>query len=297
MSAAHEDRTARLLLVLGTGVGIALAAVGIVRSGSSELSIPADAIAVVNGRPLSREAFARFVAAVAAERKLLTLGAAEQQRLLERMIDEELLLQRGIELGLSRFEPTARRAIVSALIASLTADAEVEEPDEAALRRFYAEHLGSFTRSERLGLDVAFVAVRERPDPLARRIAGEIVRRLRAGEDFEYVRAEHADTPVAELPGGALPIDTVRRYLGPTAARTALGLEVEEISEPVRGSAGYHVLRLRERIAGEVAPFEEVRESVRVELLRRRGEDALGDYLEALRESAEVRLLESEPAS
>ncbi len=297
MSAARDDRTARLLLVLGAAVGIALAAVGIVRSGSSETSIPADAIAVVNGRPLSREAFARFVAAVAAERKMLTLDAPVRRRLLERMIDEELLLQRGIELGLSRFEPTARRVIVSALIASVTADAEIEEPDEAALRRFHAEHPGWFTRSERLSLEVGFVGARDRPDPLARRIAGEIARRVRAGEDFERVRAERADAPVAELPGGALPIETVRRYLGPTAARTALELEVGEVSEPVRGSAGYHVLRLRDRVAGEVARFEEVRAQVRAELLRRRGEDALGDYLEDLRASAEIRVLDPEPAS
>ena len=297
MSTSRDDRTARLLLVFGAAVGILLAAVGIVRSGSSETSIPPDAIAVVNGRPLSREAFARFVAAVAAERKLLTLDAPEQRRLLERMIDEELLLQRGIELGLSRFEPAARRAIVSALIASVTADAEVEEPDEAALRRFHAQHAGRFKRSDRLDLDVAFVGARERPDPLARRIAGEIARRVRAGEDFERVRAERGDAPVAELPEGALPIETVRRYLGPTAARAALELEVEEVSEPVRGSAGYNVLRLRDRVAGEVAPFEEVREQVRAELLRRRGEEALGDYLEDLRASAAIRMLEPEPAS
>ena len=297
MSAARDDRTARVLLVLGAAVGISLAAVGIVRSGASTLSIPDEAVALVNGRPLSREAFARFIAAVAAERKLLTLDAPEQRRLLERMIDEELLLQRGIELGLSRFEPTARRAIVSALIASVTADAEVGEPDEPTLRRFHAEHPGRFTRSDRLQLDVAFVSARERPDPLALRIAGEITRRLRAGEDFERVREERADDPVAELPAGALPIETVRRYLGPTAARTALELEVGEVSEPVRGSAGYQVLRLRERAAGKLAPFAEVREQVRAELLRRRGEQALGDDLGDLRASAEIRVREPEPAS
>jgi parvulin-like peptidyl-prolyl isomerase len=186
---------------------------------------------------------------------------------------------------------------VSALIASVAADAEFEEPDEAALRRFHAEHPGRFTRSERLSLEVGFVSARARPDPIARRIAGEIARRVRAGEDFERVRAERADAPVAELPGGALPIETVRRYLGPTAARTALELEVGEVSEPVRGSAGYQVLRLRERAAGKLAPFAEVREQVRAELLRRRGEQALGDYLGDLRASAEIRVREPEPAS
>jgi hypothetical protein len=50
---------------------------------------------------------------------------------------------------------------------------------------------------------------------------------------------------------------------------------------------------VRERTAGEVAPFDEVRAEVRSELLRSRGDQALRDYLRELRESGDVRILET----
>jgi hypothetical protein len=292
-----EDRLARVLLVAGTGVGIALAAVGIVRSGESQLLDPPGAIAVVNGRAIARETFARFAAAVASERKSVSLDAATQRRLLERMLDEELLLQRGVSLDLHRLEPTARRSIVSALVTSVTADAEVVEPDEEALREFYAENPELFARPGRLALEVAFVGTENRPEPQAYREAEEIGRRVRAGETLEQLRSALADPQVAELPQGWLSIETVRQYLGPTAAKAAARLEVGEVSDPVRSGSGYLVLELRDRSPGEVAPFDEIRSQVRGEYLRSQGDAALREYLADLREAAEIRILDPELAA
>ena len=297
MSAPDPDRRARVLLVIGAGLGIALAAVSIVRSGRAPAPDFPDAVAVVNGQPVTRETFARLVAAVAEERKNVTLDAATRRRLLERMIDEELLLQRGVELDLHRFEPTARRVIVSALIASVTADAELVEPDDATLRSFHAENAERFQRPGRITLDAAFVSTRERPDAVALRVAGEIVRRVRDGEPFADVRAALADPPVAPLPEGPVALDTVRQYLGPTVAKTAARLAVGEVSTPTRASAGYFVVRVRDRSPAETAPFGELRPQVRAEYLRSRGDEALHDYLAGLRESGEIHVLDPELAS
>jgi hypothetical protein len=292
-----DDRLARVLLVAGAGVGIALAAIGIVRSGGMDLLDPPGAIAVVNGRPIGRESFARFTAAVAAERKSVSLDTATRRRLLERMLDEELLLQRGVALDLHRLEHAARRSIVSALVASVTADAELVEPDEETLREFYAENSELFARPGRLALEVAFVDTEQRPDPVARREAEEIARRVRAGEPLEQVRSALADLPVAELPQGWLSLETVRQYLGPSAASAAARLAVGEVSDPIRASSGYWVLELRDRNPGEVAPFEQIRSQVRSEHLRSRGDAALREYLAGLRESAEIRILDPELAA
>ena len=297
MSAPDPDRRARALLVIGAGLGIALAAVSIVRSGRAPAPDFPDAVAVVNGQPVTRETFARLVAAVAEERKNVTLDAATRRRLLERMIDEELLLQRGVELDLHRFEPTARRVIVSALIASVTADAELAEPDEATLRAFHAENAERFQRPGRITLDAAFVSTRERPDAVALRVAREIVRRVRDGEPFADVRAALADPPVAPLPEGPVALDTVRQYLGPTVAKTAARLAVGELSTPTRASPGYFVVRVRDRSPAETAPFGELRPQVRAEYLRSRGDEALHDYLAGLRDSGEIHVLDPELAS
>jgi hypothetical protein len=296
-SARGDHRLARVLLVAGAGVGIALAAIGIVGSGELDLVDPPGAIAVVNGRTIGRESFARFAAAVASERKSVSLDTATRRRLLQRMLDEELLLQRGVELDLHRLEHTSRRSIVSSLVASVTADAELVEPDEETLRGFYAENSELFARPGRLALEVAFVDTEQRPDPAARRKAEQITRRVRAGEALEQVRSALADPPVVELPQGWLSIETLRQYLGPTAASAATRLTVGEVSDPIRASSGYWVLELRDRKPGEVAPFEQVRSQVRGEHLRSRGDAALREYLAGLRESAEIRILDPELAA
>ncbi len=285
-----DDRRAMLLLGAGLVAGIAMAGWGLVRSDAAPPG--SDAVALVNGVAIGREQLARFAAAVAAERKQLELEPEMRRRLLERMIDDELLFQRAEALGLARHEPMARRAMVAALVASVTADAEVAEPSEAEKRRFYREHAERFTRPGRLRVEAAFVSVRRRPEALALERAREIRRRLLEGEDFDALRQELGDDPVARLPAGPLPIETLRRYLGPTAASAAARLRPGEVGAPVRGGDGYFVLRLAERREPVVAPYEEMLEEVRGELLRSRGDAALRGYLADLREDGSVEILD-----
>jgi hypothetical protein len=252
-------------------------------------------VALVNGQPISRDAFAEFVGAIAAERKSVELGPEERARLLDRMVDEELLLQRGLELGLARYERTARRAIVAAVVSAVTADAESTEPDEEALRAFHQEVSERFRRPGRVRLEVAFVAAGARPEALAWKQASEIATRLRAGEALA-VAAAGADALPVPLSGGPISLDEVRGALGPSAALAAERLEPGATSDPVRGAAGYAVLRLTERQPGAEPPFEEVREQVRAEYLRSVGERARAAYLAELREGADVRLQDGEAA-
>lgn len=283
-----DDRRARSLLIAGALLGVALAGFGLARSGAPATDPPEGAIALVNGVPLPRESFDRFVTAVAAERGEAALPPEERERLLERMLDEELLLQRALALGLARHEPTARRAIVQALVASVAGEAEEREPRDAELRAFYEAEPERFLRPGALTLDVAFVSQRDRSEREARERAAEIARRLRAGEPFDDVVRALGDVAMVPYPGGPLPPSTLRRYLGPTAADAALGLEPGDVSAPLRGSDGFRVLVLRGRSDGAAAPYAEIREQVRAEYLRTRGEQALTDYLAELRAEATI---------
>lgn len=288
MSEPSSDARARILLWLGIVAGVALAAIGLVGGDEELLGLPDDAVARVNGQTLSLETFRRLEGAMVAERRGAALEDAQRERVLERLVDEELLFQRGLELGLARHEPTARRAIVSAVVAAVTADAEAEEPDEETLRRFHSETQDRFLRPGRVAVDAVFVSTGLRPEAQAFTRAQDATRRLRAGESVELVASELGDPQAATLPGGLIALETVREYLGPSPAQAVAALEPGATSDPVRGAAGYYVLRLGERAGGEVAPFEEVRDPVRLEWLRAQGERALADVLQDLREDGRV---------
>jgi hypothetical protein len=288
VSAEEDDRRGRRLLVLGALLGAGLAAAGIVRSGARpEGTLPDGAVALVNGVAISRESFAQFVGAVAQERRETSLDAATRQHLLERMIDEELLLQRGLALDLARFERTARRAIVSAVVAMVSADAESGEPSEDALQAFLAQEEDRFRRPGRVTLELVHVRVgAERPEAVAYRRALEAVTRLRANEDALAVASALGDPLPVPLPAGALTADEVREILGPSSAAAAESLAVGATSDPVRSASGWLVLRLRAREPGAVPPFDEIRSALRAEWQRAAGERALTEYLAELRAAA-----------
>jgi parvulin-like peptidyl-prolyl isomerase len=287
------DGSARALVLLGAGLvsGVVLAALGIAQSGPSV--IPRDAVAVVNGRPISRAAYDRLVAGLA-EDKRDPVTAEDRRRVLDRMIEEELLIERALDLDLARNEPRVRGDLAGALIASAVAQANITEPSADDLARFYARNSEAFSAPGQLHVARLFVAAQPiRTPEAAEQRARLAVDRLRAGESFAAVRAALGDRPAAELPEGFLTPVELRRYLGPTAAQTALGLRAREVADPVRSTAGFEVLQLVESRSSAAPAAQEIDDTVRAEWRRRAEEEALRRYLDDLRADATIAVSSS----
>ena len=93
---------------------------------------------------------------------------------------------------------------------------------------------------------------------------------------------------MSPLPDVLLPATKLREYLGPTALRAAFELEVGEVSQPIRSGTGYHLLQLVERELSRTPDLSEIEEQVRTEWVRRAGDRALREYLDELRDQAEI---------
>ena len=109
------------------------------------------------------------------------------------------------------------------------------------------------------------------------------------------MKKELGDPEVAPLPDALLPPAKLREYLGPTAARTVMELDVGAVSDPVRTAAGFRVLEVLEREPTRIPPLAEIEELVRTEVRRRRGDEALRAYLDQLRGRAETRVARNFP--
>jgi parvulin-like peptidyl-prolyl isomerase len=284
------ERATRVLLAVGAGLGLALAAAGLVAGRPTASDLPPGAVASVNGTRVSAEEFDQAVAALAADRRT-PLTDEDKRHVLDRLLDEELLVQHGLTLDLVRRDQAVHAALVSAVIELLASEASAREPTRAALEAFYAEHRDWFAQPGRVRVQQVFVRVRadEEAAPAEAR-ARDATRRLRAGEPFATVRAALGDTEVAPLPDGWLAPAKLRDYLGPTAAHAVLGLDPKVASDPVRSSAGFHVLEVLDREPARVPPFDEIEPQVRAEAQRRRDEDALRTRLDELRAASNVRI-------
>ncbi|MCW5889210.1 MAG: SurA N-terminal domain-containing protein [bacterium] len=282
------------LLGLGAAIGLAVAAAGLLRSGRPGAHDAADgAVARVNGVAIRADDYQRALAGVADGRREDPDGAL-RRHVLERLVDEELLVQRGLELGLAQVDPRVRRELAAAVIAAAIAQpGDAPDPTPDQLAAFYAAERGFFARAARVQvqrLDRGRRRRRRGPAGAAADRAAAAAARLRAGDEVATVRAAVGDPEPTPLPDALLPPAKLADYLGSSALRSALTLPVGGVSAPLRTSGGQAVLMVVARETGEPPPLETIGDEVRAEWKRRAGERALRAYLDGLRARADVQV-------
>ncbi len=292
MSEAPPPSSSRPLLVLGAGalLGLALAAFGLLGDAQVRGPLPDDAVASVNGKLIRKDLYLRLVAGFDADtREAVT--PEQRRRLLDRLIDEELLVQRGLELGLAESDRRVRADITAAMIRVALLEAEDEPPTERQLADFHTRERAFFTQPGRLRVAQVFVRAPDtEQQPAAQARAERAHARLLAGVAIAPVRAEFGDPVLPPVPDALLPPAKLREYLGPTLVRALAQLEAGDISAPLRSERGYHIFVMQEREPGRTPPLDEIREQVRTEFLRRADDAALRAYLAALRRAAELHV-------
>lgn len=288
---------ARGLLAVGAVMGLVLAGLTLVRGRGDPLPATraaGDAVAWVDGEPIERETFARFVGAAARSRGALDLDAAERRALLERLIDEELLLREGLALGLARHEPGIRRAIVSAVIDGATSAAADREPGRPELEALYAETHEQWLRPGPVQAEAAWVPVAPgrgaAAEADARGRAFEIAARARSGESLRALNEELGESLDPPLPAAPVPIPALRRSLPAAATEALLGLEPGAVADPVRSPEGWWVVRLVSRAPAAAAPLDSLLSELRAEWIQRQHDARLREHLALLRRRAEIRV-------
>jgi PPIC-type PPIASE domain/SurA N-terminal domain len=292
-STERPPRRPLVLLVLGGLVGAGLAAAGLTGPSGRE-ALPAGAVALVNGEPIRTDDYERMVQGLANDQRE-PITAADRRHVLDRLIDEELLVQHGLALGLARHDRRVRADLTSTVIDGVVSDASEREPGEAELTAFYNANRDFFAGPGRVRVRQVFVRVAAPTDAGAQARADAAARRLRAGDSFAAVSAELGDPPLVPLPDAPLPPAKLRDYLGPTALAAVLALGDGEVSDPVRSGSGYHVLQLVERQSDVLPALDDIRSQVIAEFRRRAGERALRAYLDELRATAAVVVAEPSP--
>jgi len=161
------------------------------------------------------------------------------------------------------------------------------EVDEAALQGYYEQHKNEYmTADRRRASHILFTfdgeAVTE-ADALAK--AESALQRIRNGEDFADLARELSQDPGSASSGGDL--DYIDQGVMDQAFEDMVfQLSVGEVSEPVKSSFGYHLIKLTAIQQGSGKSFAEAKDQVRTAYLKNEAEKLFYEYAERLSDLA-----------
>jgi parvulin-like peptidyl-prolyl isomerase len=265
---------------MGALAGLLLAVAGVaLDSRSSSRYLPPGAAARVEDRIISKEDYQRQLERLAADKRNV-MAKADREHALNRLIEEELLILRGMEIGLAVSSPAVRKSIVSTMITQIVADSATEEPGLDELRELYEKDRDFFTSPGRLRVGRLSMPSRE--------TAEAAVAALDSGESIEDVAQIWATDPVLPIPDSLMPPMKLVDYLGPTLTQIAMALRPGEFSEPTFVGGAYQIVYVLDKESRDAPPFAEIRDQVAAEYRRQAGDRALREYLDWLRNRADV---------
>lgn len=231
-------------------------------------------VAKIDERAISKEKYETYLESIAQSRKT-GLIESDPENILERMIDEELLIQRGIDLGMIENNPEIRSMIIQKMISSIVAETDNLRISTKDLKAFYSANQDLFTPSPKLHLiKLSFAS--------DQRASGITAKDFLADGDLAAAKSL-ASIEVISLPNTLLPAMKVREYIGPYLTQVALGLQEGEVSDLIELDDQFHLLVPVQKVIQGAPEFNDIYQEVESEYIRFKGEEMLDEYLEDLR--------------
>ena len=241
-------RRSMALLAAGALIGLLIAGYGLFTAkGTRSRGVPPEAIALVNQRQILRSDFmtqAQTQYTVPFDQT----SAEQRQKVLQDMINEELMMQRGLEIDLPSYDPDVRNALVAGVELEVTADVLAQQPTPEEMRAYYDTHKDKYSSEGVMQLRDLVVKPETAHPAVARATATAAIAALRKGQPLaaviqkfglvdsgRFMDAGHVDT-------GDIFQFAVRAKTDDATYNATLPLKDGEISEPLEESDGLHLI-------------------------------------------------------
>jgi parvulin-like peptidyl-prolyl isomerase len=275
-----------VLCAVGAVTGLAIAGVGLFSArGTATHNVPPEDIALVNQRPVLRSDFVTQLESETGETFEQTTRA-EKLKVLDEMIKEELLVQRGLELDFAETDQATRNALAAAMDQQALAEATTSQPTEQQLRDFYEKHPAKYASDGILTVRHLVVPLSGGTPEQRAQKAREVVSALRANSPVEEVIARFG---VAEPRNdGDEFYFAARIHLGDTLFAQALKLKPGEVSEPEQQPDGLHIVKVLQDKAPVPLTFERARLQVLTDYKSAQQERLMAATMKFLRERSKI---------
>ena len=210
----------------------------------------------------------------------------DKEKLLNKMIDQELLMREAQRLNLCdneeykfKVEAFKRELLVDLYLKQYLKENNTEENQ----RKYYEENKGKYAKQESVWISVISVGSEDE--------AKEILKKVQDGENFAELAKKYSKGPVVK--GGDFGYRT-RGSLKKEIADAAFSMKKGEISGPVKTEdGGYHIIKLTDHKEAGIAPFEEVKDRVAREYGGKLITNKIADVRKAVKIQIDAAALES----
>jgi parvulin-like peptidyl-prolyl isomerase len=289
-SAASQVNVTRSLVLcaIGAVVGLAIAGVGLFSArGTATRSVPPEDIALVNQRPVLRSDFVTQLEGETGE-SFEQATRAEKLKVLDEMIREELLVQRGLELDFAETDQMTRNALAMAMDQQVLAEVITSQPAEQQLREFFDKNPARYASDGILTARHLLL-----PAPAGGGNAEQLLQKAR-----DAVSALRANTPVEAVIskyGLTEPRNdgdefyfAAKIHLGDAVYAKALQLKEGEVSDPLQAEDGIHIVKVIKDKVPVALSYEHARLQVLTDLKNAQQERIMAATMRFLRERSKI---------
>ncbi len=275
-------------LLVGIIIGLGMVLYSIAQPRVAMFDVEENALAKVNNIAITRTTYLNYLAELSVD-KQAPISDEDSKYILEKMIEEELLVQRGIEVQLYRNDGRIRASLVDAMVNLTTRTQAAKPAQESELREFYKNNAAYFSATTQLQIQQILF---KGEGALIR--AEKAISRLKNGDDYIKVNTELGNTTAMQVPDSLLPEHQLIRYFGISAIQQLSSQSIGYISPPSPYANGYRILLLKSKLNGNAPEFELIRKQIEAEYARRRENEQLTDYLIWLKSRADIQYTSGE---
>lgn len=268
------------LLLISMFLGTVIAIISIIETNNDYTNLPDDVIATVNDVIIEKEKLDTVINLIGGDKRD-GYTDKDQKLALERIIEEELLVQYAYKNGFLSADDNIRKTVVRSVVDTIVEQTISIMPENDVLLEFYKSHQEIFATSEQVKIVILNINNLD---------GANAIKKIWVETNNETLILNTIDNITKpNIPNGYIPIFTLPRLIGPKLAKTIGMLELNEISLPIETSSGYSLAILKDRKAKQTPSYNDVKEAVLQEYRRRSRDELLSTLLDELKQKADIR--------
>ena len=271
------------LLLLASIIGTFLAIYSIMETNKNFSSLPDNIIATVNDKIIPSDKYQTVINLIQNDKRD-ELTKADREMALDRIIEEELLVQYAYKNGFLEADDLLRKSIVRSVVDSIVEQALSVVPAEQDLLKFYEANRQTFAIDEKYR--VVILSSKNRSDI----DEGKVI--WQSNYDLTLLRQTFKRIDRLDIPTGFISKIRLGTLIGPLLRDKVLSLQVGETSETLKTIYGYSIVTLVDKKDRVIPEFKEISEIVLQEYKRQQREEILEELLKDLKRQSDIKINE-----